>query len=639
MAALSEAVETGTPACPRPLASALPPVLPPALPPGIVGAPSRDSRPPQHPKLEDGRQLTIRVALSFALLIGIMLGLGGWISRRAVSADLQLKGALSKQTAKLRLTHEALLLSSANNRMVMQILAQKSATPESLARISRNSQLILAVMSELEEQYDSDKEKQLVLAVRQKRLPYVSSYQRALKALLGDKDESKARGIMFEQAIPALFDYRAAWSELASFELQQVSALAEQRTQYDRATRRIGLTLLALAVLLAAMIATFTTNAMARDLRLRVRMHRKLTILNANLEQRVARRTEELGRAERQLRESLTQTQEYAAEIEAVNDLAKLLQSCLTLDEAHQQASHVLEKFFPAGAVLLLNASRNLLEVVLSWGAACSLQGPFPPESCWGLRKGQAHLMGRHCPNPLCSHLDETAVGCHLCIPMVAQGTALGVLTIDDSCLCGGNPDAYRCERKLKLAHTLAEQISLAFANLKLRETLKYQSVRDPLTGLFNRRHMEEMLELELRRAVRTGTPVALLMIDIDQFKEFNDTFGHEAGDLVLREFGQLLKLQIRGGDVACRYGGEEFLLIMAETDVQSARQRAEGLREQIAAMQIRFRGESLRQITVSIGVAAFPAHGSSAAQMISVADAALYRAKHHGRDRVVVAE
>ncbi len=521
----------------------------------------------------------------------------------------------------------------------MQILAEKSATPELLAHRSRNSQLILAIVSELEEQCDSNKERQLVLAVRQKRLAYVDSYQRSLKVLLDDKDESKARVIMFSQAVPALFAYRAVWSELASFELQSVEALAEQRTRYDRATRHIGMTLLVLAALLAAMIATFTTKAMARELRLRVRMHRKLTTLNADLEQRVARRTEELGRVERQLRESLAQTQEYAAEIEAVNDLAKLLQSCLTLDEAHQQASHVLEKFFPAGAVLLLNASRNLLEVVLSWGAACSLQGPFSPESCWGLRKGQAHLMGPHCPNPLCSHLDETAVGCHLCIPMVAQGEALGVLTIDDSSLCGGNPDSYRCQRKLKLAHTLAEQISLAFANLKLRETLKYQSVRDPLTGLFNRRHMEEMLELELRRAVRTGTPVALLMIDIDQFKEFNDTFSHEAGDLVLREFGLLLRLQVRGGDVACRYGGEEFLLIMAETDVQSARQRAEALRERIAALQVRYRGENLRQITVSIGVAAFPAHGSSAAQMISAADAALYRAKHHGRDRVVVAE
>ena len=635
MAVLSEVVETGTQACAQPLASALPSILAPE----VAGAPSRDNRQSQHPKLTDSRWLIIRLAFSFALLIGIMLGLGGWASHRSISADLQLKGALSKQTAKLQLAHEAWLLSGTNNRIVMQILAQKSATPELLADKSRNSQLVRAIISELEEQCDSDKEKQLVLAVEQKRLPYVNSYQRALQVLLDDKDESKARVIMFEQALPALFAYRAVWSELASFELQSVAALAEQRTQYDRATRRIGMTLQALAALLAAMIAAFTTNAMARDLKLRARMQRKLTILNAELERRVARRTEELGQADRQLRESLAQTQEYAAEIEAVNDLGKLLQSCLTLTEAHEQASLVLERFFPAGAVLLLNASGNLLEVVLSWGAACSRQGPFPPESCWGLRKGQEHVAGPHCPNPLCSHCDETAAGCHLCIPMVAQGTALGVLAIDDRSFCGGNRGSYRFQQKLKLAHTLAEQISLAFANLKLQETLKYQSVRDPLTGLFNRRHMEEILERELSRAARTGSPVALLMIDIDHFKRFNDSVGHEAGDLVLREFGQLLRLQIRGGDVACRYGGEEFLLIMAETDVQSARQRAEAMRERIATLQIRYRGESLRRITVSVGVAAFPTHGSSAEQIISAADAALYRAKREGRDRVAVAE
>ncbi len=565
--------------------------------------------------------------------------MGGWASHLSISDDLQLLDALSKHTAKLQLAHEALLLSSTNNRIVMQIVAQKSSTPELLARRGQNSQQIVAIIGQLDKQCESEKEKELVLAVKQTRLPYVNSYYRALQVLLEENDEKKAQSIMFEQAIPALFAYRAAWSDLASFELQQVTALAQRRTEYDRATRRVGAALQALAVLLAVAIAGFTISTMRRDLRFRSRMHAKLSALNTGLERRVAHRTEELRRAEQQLRESLAQTQEYAGEIEAVNELAKLLQSCSTLDEGHQQASRVLERFFPAGAVLLLNASRNLLEVVLSWGAAASTQGPFPPESCWGLRKGQVHLAGPHCRNPVCSHCDESAGGCHVCIPMIAQGTALGVLSIDDASFCGGNRKSCRFERKLKLASTLAEQISLAFANLRLRETLKYQSVRDPLTGLFNRRHMGEMLERELRRAARTATPVTVLMIDIDDFKGFNDKFGHETGDLVLREFGLLLRLQIRGGDVACRYGGEEFLLIMGDTDLPTACERAEHLRRRIAALHIRYRGQTLQRITVSIGVAAFPAHASSAAQLVSAADAALYRAKHDGRDRVVVAE
>ena len=184
----------------------------------------------------------------------------------------------------------------------------------------------------------------------------------------------------------------------------------------------------------------------------------------------------------------------------------------------------------------------------------------------------------------------------------------------------------------------MAEQISLAFANLMLRETLKYQSVRDPLTGLFNRRHMEESLERELQRAARSHRPVTVLMIDIDHFKRFNDTFGHEAGDVLLRELGSILKAQIRGGDIACRYGGEEFLLILAETGLEAAQQRAERLGELSKGLHIRHHGETLRRITISTGLACFPEHGTSAAQIVKAADEALYRAKTEGRDRVVFA-
>jgi diguanylate cyclase (GGDEF)-like protein len=221
---------------------------------------------------------------------------------------------------------------------------------------------------------------------------------------------------------------------------------------------------------------------------------------------------------------------------------------------------------------------------------------------------------------------------------MVAQGSSLGILTIVDRVFCdeSGSPIT---SRKTKLASVFAEQMSLAFANLQLRDTLKYQSVRDPLTGLFNRRHMEEVLERELLRAARKSTTATLLMIDIDHFKRFNDTYGHEAGDLLLRELGSVLRDQVRGGDVACRYGGEEFLLIMGETDIELACRRAENLREKTAALQLHYRGQVLRRITLSIGVAGFPAHGNTAAKLISAADEALYRAKREGRDRVLVAE
>ena len=161
-------------------------------------------------------------------------------------------------------------------------------------------------------------------------------------------------------------------------------------------------------------------------------------------------------------------------------------------------------------------------------------------------------------------------------------------------------------------ASAVGERLSLALANLRLREALQRQSIRDPLTGLFNRRFMEECLEREMGRAARGNEPVALIILDIDHFKRFNDTFGHQAGDALLRALGDFLRQRTRGQDVACRYGGEEFVFILAGASIDAAQKRAEGLREQLRLLQVQHAGQLLGSITVSIGVAAFPllAHG-----------------------------
>ena len=235
-----------------------------------------------------------------------------------------------------------------------------------------------------------------------------------------------------------------------------------------------------------------------------------------------------------------------------------------------------------------------------------------------------------------CGHVDQTSRAGHLCVPLVGQGESLGVLSIQISAVPG---DTVALQRTQQFAVTVTAQMSLAFANLMLRETLKYQSVRYPLTGLFNRRHMEEFLARELLRANRNHKPLAVFMIDLDHFKEFNDSFGHEAGDILLREVGAVLSSQIRGGDIACRYGGEEFLIILMDANLDAARQRAENLKGQVRNLQVHHRGQTLRQVTVAIGIAAYPDHGTSAQEMINAADKALYRAKTSGRDRIVVAD
>jgi diguanylate cyclase (GGDEF)-like protein len=216
---------------------------------------------------------------------------------------------------------------------------------------------------------------------------------------------------------------------------------------------------------------------------------------------------------------------------------------------------------------------------------------------------------------------------------MVAQGEVLGILHLQSS-----SRDAIT-EPKHQLAYTVVEQASMALSNLKLREALREQSIRDPLTGLYNRRYMEEVFRQQLSRVTRHLHPLGIIMIDIDHFKLFNDTHGHAAGDALLRELARFLQNHIRGEDVACRYGGEEFILIMPDTSLETARQRAEQLRQDVKGIHVRDADQSLEGITLSLGAAVYPQHGRNREDVMRAADAALYRAKQEGRDRVVVAE
>ena len=194
-------------------------------------------------------------------------------------------------------------------------------------------------------------------------------------------------------------------------------------------------------------------------------------------------------------------------------------------------------------------------------------------------------------------------------------------------------------EPKQQLAYTVVEQASMALSNLKLRDALREQSIRDPLTGLYNRRYMEAVFKQQLSRVTRHLHPLGIIMIDIDHFKLFNDTHGHAAGDALLRELARFLQNHIRSEDVACRYGGEEFILIMPDASLETARQRAEQLRGEAKGIHIHDAGLSLEGITLSLGVAVYPQHGRNREDVMRAADAALYRAKQEGRDKVIVAE
>jgi diguanylate cyclase (GGDEF)-like protein len=223
---------------------------------------------------------------------------------------------------------------------------------------------------------------------------------------------------------------------------------------------------------------------------------------------------------------------------------------------------------------------------------------------------------------------------------MVAHGETLGVLHLRYDLGADGNPEADQKTRESqkRLAVAVASQIAVSLANLRLRETLRDQSIRDPLTGLFNRRFMQECLDKELQRARRKQRSLSLIFIDLDHFKRFNDVFGHDAGDSVLQSMADIFRTHFRAEDLICRYGGEEFAIILPESSTEDAFKRAEALRLATKGLKLVHRGVLLDPITLSVGVAGFPDHGQSAQELLDSADKSLYRSKADGRDRVTLA-
>jgi diguanylate cyclase (GGDEF)-like protein len=228
---------------------------------------------------------------------------------------------------------------------------------------------------------------------------------------------------------------------------------------------------------------------------------------------------------------------------------------------------------------------------------------------------------------PRCHHVDDPPPSSYVCVPLMVQGEMLGILHLENDKLA--DPD------EQPLAVAFAEHAALTLANLRLRERLHAQAMRDGLTGIFNRRFMEESLLREARRADRSQMPLSVIMIDIDHFKRFNDNFGHPAGDALLRGVGKMLQAEMRGGDLACRYGGEEFTVILPATPLPAACEIAERLRMKTQELDIAMEGRALDKITISLGVASYPQHGDSWEAVVHAADLALLNAKTT-RNRVI---
>ncbi|MET0364836.1 MAG: diguanylate cyclase, partial [Sphingobium sp.] len=315
--------------------------------------------------------------------------------------------------------------------------------------------------------------------------------------------------------------------------------------------------------------------------------------------------------------------------------MTQRMQGCDTLLDLKEVVRRFLPRIAPdlAGRLYLLDQERHAVVEACSWLEPVHSRAEFSPIACWALRRGLAHRPAGAVVDVPCDHLDQG--GDHLadtlCLPLTAQRKTLGLLYFEprDGAGDGHTPDVY--------LHMLAENIALALANLHLREALREMAMADPLTGLANRRHLDEIIDLELAEAERLGQPISCMMLDVDHFKRFNDSHGHQAGDAVLREVGQILQNALREKGKAFRFGGEEFLLLMNGFDAGQALERCEEIRTRIAALHIVHAGCELDSVTVSIGLATVPDH-CSADRLVKAADAALYRAKAMGRNRVLLA-
>jgi diguanylate cyclase (GGDEF)-like protein/PAS domain S-box-containing protein len=351
---------------------------------------------------------------------------------------------------------------------------------------------------------------------------------------------------------------------------------------------------------------------------------------------------EEMKKAHDELALALNKLEKRNFANSIMSEMRDLIQVASSMSEIPPIIRNAMKKLFPGagGAMFVMSPSRSDLEAATKWGEFPDDvdENVFAPDACWALRRGNTHIVEDINTGPVCPHLKHRPSLAYACIPMIAKGEVIGLLHLRGSKSMGEQERQSLVTNLEEMAVSLSEYLSLSIANLKLRETLKYQSIKDPLTGLFNRRFMTESFNREISRASRKKTKIGVIMLDIDHFKKFNDAWGHAAGDELLIQIGRFFRERTRESDIACRYGGEEFTILMPESTMEDTYKRAEKLREDVKNMRAYIGGQLLPPINLSMGIAEYPTHGKNVDDLLHIADTALYRAKQEGRDRVVVA-
>ncbi|VUS28167.1 Diguanylate cyclase VdcA [Klebsiella spallanzanii] len=309
--------------------------------------------------------------------------------------------------------------------------------------------------------------------------------------------------------------------------------------------------------------------------------------------------------------------------------MTQRLQGC----ESFEDVIKVAELFAPniapeiPGRLYILDTDPWQMRCVAQWLSPPEEADVFHPDNCWAVRRGLSHPPVNGEPDIACYHLSESQAHQSLCVPLIAQGEAIGLLSFSNVTSATAPSRAY-----LEL---MAEALGLALSNQRLRNALLEKALFDSLTGLRNRHHLDDALHTQMNLAVRNGTPLSCLMIDIDHFKAINDNYGHEAGDLVIKSVAAIIQRAVRDIGMAFRYGGEEFLVLLAGTNEETAMACATDIYNSVHLLTLRYGLAEMGQVDVSIGIASYPQHTQSDS-LLRAADAALYRAKELGRSRIV---
>ncbi|MBN3896223.1 MAG: diguanylate cyclase [Nostoc sp.] len=331
----------------------------------------------------------------------------------------------------------------------------------------------------------------------------------------------------------------------------------------------------------------------------------------------------------RQLEEKTLKLEAKKQELIYLSDMADMLYSCESEDEVYQVVALTCPKLFSnmSGSIYIIANSKNYVEIKSLWGGERSSKEIFSQSECWALRRGKLNLLSPRNSGLMCSHLIQPVNGTHLCVPLFGQGEVVGILHIYA-------PEEISPEDQ-QITEIIARTLAFALNNISIKQRLAYDNLRDGMTQLFNQNYLQTITEQRLAEAERLGQPLSVIFLDIDNFKSYNSRYGHLTANIVLQGLAKLLLKSIRSFDIACRWGGEEFVIVMPNMTLETLRKRVEQLRVDIEQMQLKDGDQILESITASFGIAVSEP-GITVKDFLNRADQAMLEAKRTGKNRVM---